>query len=81
MTVADVISIASDLGVIGLLLLIVFGGAKKVWIWYWQHAERIADLEKQLKEAKEDAREWRMMALNATDIGKRVVTVAEKSVQ
>lgn len=80
-TLAEFLSTASDIGVIGLLLMIIWGGAKAFWVWGWSHRESIADLREQLKEAKKERDEWKVIAISATDIGKRVVSVAEKSVQ
>ncbi len=92
MTIADLLSTASDIGVISLLLLIFYGGYKGFWEWGRTHREQIADLHRQLVEqrtqaealvlkAEKDRDEWKTMAINATDIGKRVTAVAEKRVQ
>jgi hypothetical protein len=88
-TVGEIIGVADKIGVIALLFIIGVSGARKKWVFYWFHEERVADLReayertiadlaKQLIEAKVDGKEWRTMALAATDIGKRVVKVAEE---
>ena len=91
MTVADLLSLASDIGVIGLLLMIMWGGAKAFWVWGWSHRESVADLKAQL--AKQEAEfakreikyekeiaEWKGIAISATDIGARVTRVAEEKI-
>ena len=88
-TLGELIGLADKLGVIALLLIIAITGSTKKWVFYWFHEDSvkqlkegyertIADLIKQLAEAKVDGKEWRSMALSATDIGKRVVKVAEE---
>jgi hypothetical protein len=91
MTVAELLSIAGDIGVVGLLFMAFYGGAREVWVWGVTHRREVTALQAQI--AKEEARhlaelikveqdrdEWKAMAISATDIGKRVVSVAEKSV-
>jgi hypothetical protein len=92
MTIADLLSTASDIGVVSLLLMIFYGGYKGFWEWGRTHREQLEDLHRQLSEqrtqyegmllkAEKDRDEWKTMAINATDIGKRITSVAEKSVQ
>lgn len=78
MTMTEVLGTISDLGVIGLLAIAFYGGAKGVWVWGWAYREKVRELERQLEKAEEDRDEWKILALEATDIGKRVVNVAEK---
>lgn len=80
MTVSEFISLASDIGIIGILIGILWGGAKAFWVWGWSHREQVADLRSQIIEVKKERDEWKIIAISATDIGKRVVNVAEKSV-
>lgn len=90
-TLAEFIGLASDLGVIGLLVAVLWGGAKAFWVWGWSHRESVADLKAQLKkqeeesakrEAKQDKEiaEWKGIAISATDIGERVTRVAEEKI-
>jgi hypothetical protein len=57
----------SDLGVIGLLLIIIWSGHRRLWVWGWQ-----------LEAAERREDEWRQMALKGTEIGERVIGVVEK---
>lgn len=92
MTVGELLSIADSLTTGGLLVAVLIGGARAIWVWGWTHRERVTDLQAQLLAMKtdyelrlakveQDATEWKIIAINATDIGKRVVSVAEKSVK
>lgn len=78
MTIEQFLAVASDVGVIALLLAIIWGGAKAFWVWGWSHRETVSDLRVQLSEAKKERDEWKTIAISATDIGKRVVRVAEE---
>lgn len=90
-TLAEFLSLASDIGVIGLLIAVLWGGAKAFWVWGWSHRESVADLKAQL--AKQEAEftkrevkyekeiaEWKGIAISATDIGARVTRVAEEKI-
>lgn len=77
---------------VGILLVAIASGAKGIWQFTFQtkketdRLEQIikdqrADFEERLAEIKVDRDEWKGIALSATDIGKRVAQVAEKSVR
>ena len=77
--------------VVGILLVAIASGAKGIWQFTFQtkketdRLEQIitdqrSDFETRLTEARQDRDEWKELALSATDIGKRVASVAEKSV-
>jgi hypothetical protein len=73
----DPVAIADFLqraGVVGLLVFILVGGARKIWVWGYQLVEMQADRDR-----------WRDLALNllgqtkrATDVVERSVAMAEK---
>jgi hypothetical protein len=80
-----------NITVVGILLIAIASGAKGIWQFSYQtkketdRLEKIitdqrADFDIRLKESREDGQEWKELALSATDIGKRVAQVAEKSV-
>ena len=86
-TLGDIIGFADKLTTISLLLIIAVTGAKRKWVFYWFHEERVADLReayertitdlmKQLTESKTDGKEWKGMALDyhsAVQRAKKVV--------
>lgn len=57
-------------GLLVALLVILFSGMKKKWVFYWY-----------VREVKEDRDEWKQAALRGTRIAERVVTVHEKEAQ
>ena len=54
-------------GLLVALLVIIFTGMKKKWVFGWY-----------AREILEDRDEWKQAALRATTIGERVVTVHER---
>jgi hypothetical protein len=64
-TLADFIKTVGDLGVIGLLVVIIVTGLRRQWVWGWMYAELI-----------EDRDEWKQMALHGTRLTERAVDTA-----
>lgn len=54
-----------QIGVGGLLLLALFAGFKRVWVWGWMYAEM-----------QRDRDEWKAIALRALPVVDKAVTVA-----
>lgn len=50
MELKDVLSYASDISIITLLITVLYGGSKKWWVWGWLYEEKA----KQLDDAKEE---------------------------
>lgn len=83
---------ANGVTVVGILLVAIITGSKGMWVFGFQ-AKRDADrlektitdqniqFEERMKEIRQDRDEWKDIALQATDLGKRVVNVAEKTVR
>lgn len=40
-TLADLLSLASKIGVFGMFILIIWGGAKRYWVWGWVYQEKV----------------------------------------
>ena len=57
-------------GVTVLVLLIIFGGWKKWWVFGWQY-----------KDMEAEKNEWKEAALRGTRVAERVVTAHEKSIE
>jgi hypothetical protein len=53
-----------DGGPLGILLLILWGGSKQIWVWGYQY-----------REMKEDRDRWRDLALAGTDVAEKAVEV------
>lgn len=52
-----------DAGVIGVLVIIIVGGIKKLWVWGWQY-----------REMEKDRDFWRDTALRALNISEAAVS-------
>lgn len=52
-----------DAGVIGVLVIIIVGGIKKLWVWGWQY-----------REMERDRDFWRDTALRALNISEAAVS-------
>lgn len=63
----DILNFASDAGVIGLLVFVLVGGAKKWWVWGWSYEELVKDRD-----------EWKELALSGTNLAERAVDLAAK---
>lgn len=62
----QIVRVVSDLGIVGLLLVILVGGAKRWWVFGWQY------------DAKErEAEEWKELAIKGTEMSRNAVGVAE----
>jgi hypothetical protein len=66
-SIPDLISIIRDAGVIGILIAIIYGGAKRWWVWGWQYLE----MEKELAM-------WRNLALRSTTLARKALEASEK---
>jgi hypothetical protein len=62
---------ASKITIISVLVLIIWGGIKKLWVHGWLYLQIIADYEKQLAEERartqtmqQDRDEWKKLGLN-----------------
>jgi hypothetical protein len=62
--------------VLGLVLAIGMAGLKKVWVWGWTYAEKVAELVEQLAETKKDRDFWRDIALRSMGHTDRALDVA-----
>lgn len=65
--ISSLLSIANNLSVVGLLLVIIWGGKKRWWVFGWQYDQAIRD-----------AAEWKRIAFNSLGVTQRGITAAEK---
>lgn len=56
-------------GVIGLLILILLGGAKKWWVFGWQYK----DLEERLDKVETSNAMWMQLALRGVNVTEQVI--------
>lgn len=68
-SLGDIIKTIGDLGVMGLLVVLMYGGIKRWWVYGWQYSEMVADRD-----------QWKEMALRGTELAERATnTVAAVS--
>lgn len=70
-----------------MLALILFGGAKKVWVWGYQLEEARQHVEEerernqiQLEEAKEECEEWKRIALRSLGHSEQAAAIVQQTV-
>ena len=56
---------AERITIIGMLLSVLWGGARGIWVWGWQYREAVRDRD-----------EWKGLALRGTQMAQRAVTLA-----
>lgn len=78
LTISEIIKYAKDVGVVGLLSIILFGGFKGWWIWGRWHKEITDDLRAQLARMERERDEWKDYAMNATHVTEKAVDLAER---
>lgn len=70
MSVDDILRILNVSGVVGLLILIILGGARRLWVFGWQY-----------RELWEDRERWKEAALKHTVLAQNSTNVAEQATQ
>ncbi len=73
MTVEQIISVLQSAGVVGVLVIVLGGGARGLWVWGYQHRAAIADKDEQITEKQAEVTEWKTLAL-------RLLSTTEKAV-
>ena len=75
MTLQEFLGIASDAGLLGFLIFVIWSGLKKKWVFGW-YAEEVAQDRDEWKEA---AKAGTYLARTAVTTAESVVTAAERS--
>lgn len=75
MTLKEFLSIVSDTGLLGFLVIVIYTGLKKKWVFGW-YVEEIA---KDRDEWKEAAKAGTYLARTAVTTAESVVSAAERS--
>lgn len=65
-TLGDVVKTIGDLGVIGLLIVLLWGGIKKWWVFGWAYDQIVIDRD-----------EWKEMALKGIQLAARTVDAVD----
>jgi hypothetical protein len=71
LTLSELIKAVSDLGVIGILVAVIFGGYRGWWVFGWQ----FKDLKQREKAATKERDDWRDLALRGTNIAQETVRI------
>ena len=67
-----------DIGVGGGLILLLWGGYKRRWVWGWQLEELRTDMKAQLDACEVRAREWKELALSGRQITRDTLELAKR---
>ena len=62
-SLGDLVEFGSSLTVVGLLLVIFWGGLTRKWVFGWVHEEMRAELLRQLVVERKEKLEWRTYAM------------------
>lgn len=78
----ELLEVAKSQGpVVLLLVLIIVGGSRAVWVWGWQYRERIAMAEKDLVAMTQERDFWRTSALRGLGAVEKAVNLVERQIQ
>jgi hypothetical protein len=61
MTLAET---TKNLTIAAVLVIIIWGGYKGVWVWGWSHKERVRELLNRVAELETDRDEWKNLAIS-----------------
>lgn len=68
LTIGEILSYANDLTIVAVLVVIIYGGHKRWWVFGWQYTE-----------SERRSNEWRELALNGTRAARQAVDLASKN--
>lgn len=75
----DTISAIRDLGAFGLLVFVVIGGMRGLYVWRWSHEEVIRLLLQRAEAAEKREAEWKSLArLSGASTDKLINNLAQK---
>lgn len=63
---SSIVDLISNAGLVGLLVLIIVGGAKRMWVFGWVYENALAEKD-----------EWKELALSGTTVAEKAVSAAE----
>jgi hypothetical protein len=74
-TLAEILKYVSQGGVLGLLIVILFGGYKRWWVFGWIYKES----EERVAKAEKERDDWRDIALHGTTLAEQTVDLFKRS--
>lgn len=72
--VAAIFSVARDVSIVGVLLFVLWGGARRIWIWGHHYLELVARLE----ESQRAVERWQDKHLTLLETTRQALTLAER---
>jgi len=60
-----VLKVLHEAGLLGLLLIILIGGFKGIWVFNWYHKIIMERLEKDISELKQERDDWKNLVVSA----------------
>lgn len=67
MDIKEIASFISDAGVVGLLVAVILGGLKQLWVWGWLYKDKVRECD-----------EWKLLALEGLQAAHTGASVAER---
>lgn len=61
-----------------MILLIMYGGYKRAWVWGWLYDETCEDHEKIIAKLEDQVKDWRSLALDNIKISTRAADEADR---
>ena len=77
MDLKQLLDIVNTVGLVGVLVMILWGGAKRLWVYGWYYREQ---QQYQIRLVRE-RNEWRDIALRGTVLAEKAVSVLKEDVQ
>lgn len=71
---AAIFSVAKDASVIGVLLFVLWGGARRIWVW----GHHYVDMVERLEETQRAVEWWQEKHLALLDAARQALTLAER---
>lgn len=68
-SISEIVGVVRDAGVLGILIVIIYGGSKQWWVWGWQYLETLKELNM-----------WKEMAISGLLMAQKSVETNEKVV-
>lgn len=75
LTIQTVLKYVSQAGTLGMLVIILFGGYKKWWVFGWIYRES----EKRTEKLEKERDDWRDLALHGTNLAEQTVDLFRRS--
>jgi hypothetical protein len=74
-SITDILKYISSVGVVGILVVAMYGGYKKWWVFGWNYRES----EERTQKAEKERDDWRDLALHGTNLAEQTVDLFRRS--